>query len=62
MLTGDSPGHFALPALDHIRMTRMSGNSFILSSWEEVKSPIRQVETFPQAWWCRRRERRANTP
>ncbi|MBK7616327.1 MAG: hypothetical protein IPJ08_18360 [Burkholderiales bacterium] len=52
-LTGDTLGQFALPALDHVRITRMRGDNFILFGWEEVELPVRQVQTFPQAWWCR---------
>ena len=52
-LTGDVLGQFALPALDHVRLTRMRGDNFILFGFEEVELPVRNVQTFPQAWWCR---------
>jgi len=52
-LTGDQLGSYALPVLDHVRLTRMSGDNFILFGWEEVELPVRNVQTFPQAWWCR---------
>ncbi len=42
-----------LPALDHVRLTRMSGDSFILVGIEESGVTHRVFKTFPQAWWCR---------
>jgi hypothetical protein len=42
-----------LPALDHVRLTRMSGDSFILFGIEEEGLSERVFKTFPQAWWCR---------
>ncbi len=42
-----------LPALDHVRLTRMSGNSLILFGIEEAGVTHRVFKTFPQAWWCR---------
>jgi hypothetical protein len=42
-----------LPALDHVRLTRMSGDSFILFGIEEAGVTHRVFKTFPQAWWCR---------
>ena len=42
-----------LPALDHVRLTRMSGDSFILFGIEEAGGTHRVFKTFPQAWWCR---------
>lgn len=42
-----------LPALDHVRLTRMSGDSFILFGIEEAGVTHRVYKTFPQAWWCR---------
>jgi hypothetical protein len=42
-----------LPALDHVRLTRMSGDSFILFGIEEAGLTERAFKSFPQAWWCR---------
>ncbi|CAM5794896.1 hypothetical protein [Rhizobacter fulvus] len=38
-----------LPALDHVRLTRMSGDSFILFGIEEEGLTERVFKTFPQA-------------
>ena len=52
MLEGDSAGQFHLPVLDHMRLTRMRGESFVLVGFEEVQQR-RTTDVFPQAWWCR---------
>ena len=52
MLEGALAGQFHLPVLDHMRMTRMRGESFVLVGFEEVQQR-RTSDVFPQAWWCR---------
>ena len=52
MLEGDLAGQFRLPVLDHMRLTRMRGESFVLVGFEEVHQR-RTSDVFPQAWWCR---------
>ena len=52
LLEGDSAGQFRLPVLDHMRLTRMRGESFVLVGFEEVQQR-RTSDVFPQAWWCR---------
>jgi hypothetical protein len=52
MLEGDSAGDFRLPVLDHMRLTRMRGESFVLVGFEEVHQR-KTSDVFPQAWWCR---------
>ena len=52
MLEGDLAGQFRLPALDHMRLTRMRGESFVLVGFEEVQQR-RTSDVFPQARWCR---------
>lgn len=42
-----------LPVLDHMRLTRLRGDQFILMGFEEVDLRRRQVGVFPQSWWCR---------
>jgi hypothetical protein len=36
MLEGDMAGQFRLPVLDHMRLTRLRGESFVLVGFEEV--------------------------
>jgi hypothetical protein len=52
MLEGDSAGDFRLPVLDHMRLTRMRGESFVIVGFEEVHQR-KTSDVFPQAWWCR---------
>jgi hypothetical protein len=52
-LTDDTLMKAVLPALDHMRMTKLRGDSFILFGFEEVDLPGRQYGSYPQAWWCR---------
>ena len=52
MLEGDFAGQFRLPVLDHMRLTRVRGESFVLVGLEEVHQR-RTSDVFPQAWWCR---------
>jgi hypothetical protein len=52
-LAGGPQFELLLPALDHVRLTRMSGDSFILFGLEEVSLSRRSHQTYPQAWWCR---------
>ncbi|CAM5793125.1 hypothetical protein [Rhizobacter fulvus] len=53
VLADDKRFEMLLPALDHVRLTRMSGDSFILFGIEEEGMTERVFKTFPQAWWCR---------
>jgi hypothetical protein len=52
MLEGDLAGQFRLPVLDHMRLTRLRGESFVLVGFKEVQQR-RTSDVFPQAWWCR---------
>ncbi len=54
----------ALPVLDYARITKLEGDSFILFGIEEVERVRRNVERYPQAWWCRltTRDRPIATP
>ncbi|HET7524416.1 MAG TPA: hypothetical protein VFK10_00595 [Burkholderiaceae bacterium] len=51
MLEGDSAGQFRPPVLDHMRLTRLRGESFVLVGFEEVQER-RTRDVFPQALWC----------
>jgi hypothetical protein len=42
-----------LPVLDHMRMPKLRGESFLLFGFEEIELTRRTVESFPQVWWCR---------
>jgi len=44
---------FALPVLDHVRLARLEGNSFVLSGIEEVFRPRKGSDHYAQSWWCR---------
>jgi hypothetical protein len=44
---------FALPVLDHMRMTRLQGNSFVLFGFEELATGGRAYRDYPQSWWVR---------
>jgi hypothetical protein len=52
MIEGHQITDWPIPALDHMRLTRMHKDSFVLVGFEEV-GQRKLVETFPQAWWCR---------
>lgn len=45
-------GPSLLPVLDHMRLTRVSGERFVLFGFEEVQETPKRVETYPQAWLC----------
>ena len=44
---------FALPVLDHMRMTRLQGDSFVLFGFEELATGGKDYRSYPQSWWCR---------
>ena len=44
---------FALPVLDHMRMTRLQGDSFVLLGFEELATGGRDYRSLPQSWWVR---------
>lgn len=44
---------FALPVLDHMRMTRLQGDSFVQFGFEELATGGRDYRDYPQSWWVR---------
>jgi hypothetical protein len=49
-----------LPALDQVRIGKLTGNDFVLLGVEDLS--YRKVSAFyPQAWWCRGRHDQAAT-
>jgi hypothetical protein len=49
LLEGDLAGQFRLPVLDHMRLTRMRGESFVLVGFEESSSSKRPARCASSA-------------